>query len=97
MILVDTNIPLRLAHANHPHRQAALDALRTLAIHTHEQFAIAPQSLYEMYVVFTRPTGSNGFGYTPQQAHAQITACHALFELLPESAQTYSIWENLIL
>ena len=35
--------------------------------------AVAPQSLYEMYVVCSRPARANGFGMTPQQAHAEIT------------------------
>jgi predicted nucleic acid-binding protein len=60
MILVDTNIPLRIAQAGHPHRQAALDALQRLTLRDQEHFAIAPQSLYEMYVVLTRPASVNG-------------------------------------
>ncbi len=65
MILVDTNIPLRIAQTGHPHRQPALDALRVLTLRDQEHFAIAPQSLYEMYVVLTRPANANGLGYTP--------------------------------
>jgi hypothetical protein len=48
MILVDTNIPLRIAQIGHPHRQPALDALRLLKLRDEERFTIAPQSLYEM-------------------------------------------------
>ncbi len=68
MILVDTNIPLCIAQIGHPHRQPALDALQLLTVREQEHFAIAPQSLYEMYVVCTRPAGANGFGFTPEQA-----------------------------
>ena len=96
MILVDTNIPLRIAQVGHPHRQAALDALQRLTLRDHEHFAIAPQSLYEMYVVLTRPASVNGFGYTSQQAAAEIAATRSLFELLPETAQVYPAWEGLI-
>ncbi len=60
MILVDTNIPLRLAQIDHPHGQIALDALQLLTLRDQEQFAIASQSLYEMYVVCTRPAKANG-------------------------------------
>lgn len=60
MILVDTNIPLRIAQIGHPQRQAALDALQLLTLRDQEQFAIAPQCMYEMYVVFTRPVSANG-------------------------------------
>ena len=44
MILVDTNIPLRIAQVGHPHRQVALDALEQLTLRDNERFAIAPQS-----------------------------------------------------
>ena len=46
-----------------------------------------PQSLYEMYVVCTRPADANGFGMTAQQAGAEIAAAKALFELLSEAPQ----------
>ncbi len=96
MILVDTNIPLRIAQVGHPHRQAALEALQLLTLRDGEHFAIAPQSLYEMYVVCSRPLSVNGLGMTPQQAHAEITATRALFQLLPETSQVYSTWEGLV-
>jgi len=96
MILVDTNIPLRISQIGHPHRQPALDALQLLTIRDQEHFAIAPQSLYEMYVVCTRPASVNGFGFSPQQACAEIAATRALFEILPETAQVYPTWEGLI-
>jgi len=96
MILVDTNIPLRLAQPDHPHRQPALDAIRLLTVREGEHFAIAPQSLYEMYVVCSRPASANGFGMTPQQAHAEIVSARALFQLLPETAHVYPTWEGLV-
>lgn len=89
MILVDTNIPLRIAQIGHIHRQIALDALEQLTSQQSEQFAIAPQSLYEMYVVCTRPAMANGFGMAAQQARAEIAATRALFTVLPETSQVY--------
>jgi len=96
MILVDTNIPLRIAQIGHPHRQIALDALQLLTKSEGEHFAIAPQSLYEMYVVCSRPISNNGFGMSPQQACAEIISARGLFEILPESAEVYPTWEGLI-
>ena len=97
MILVDTNIPLRIAQVGHPHRQIALDALELLTLRDQERFAIAPQSLCEMYVVCTRPVSANGgFGMTAPQACAEIASARALFELLPETAQVYPTWEGLV-
>jgi len=91
---VDTNIPLRIAQVGHPHRQVALDALQLLTLRDQEHFVIALQSLYEMYVVLTRPENVNGFGMTAPRAAAEIVATRALFELLPESAQVYPTWEG---
>jgi hypothetical protein len=48
MILVDTNIPPRIAQVGHTRRQAALVALERLTLRDQEHFAIAPQSLYEL-------------------------------------------------
>jgi predicted nucleic acid-binding protein len=96
MILVDSNIPLRIAQAGHPHRRAALEALQLLTLRDGEYFAIAPQSIYEMYVVCSRPLSANGLGMTSQQALAEIAAAHALFQLLPETSQVYPTWEGLV-
>jgi predicted nucleic acid-binding protein len=96
MILVDTNILLRLARLGEPHSQTALDAIDLLRAREAEDFAIAPQSLYEMYVVCSRPVSANGFGMTPHAAHAEISRAQALFLLLTETAQVYPTWEGLI-
>ena len=96
MILVDTNIPLRIAQPGHPHRRPALDAIQLLTERDGEHFSIAPQSLYEMYVVCSRPAKVNGLGMTPQQARDEVASTRALLHLLPETAQVYPIWEGLI-
>ena len=96
MILVDTNILLRLAQPGDPHRQPACDAIDLLRARDGESFAIAPQSLYEMYVVCSRPIDVNGLGMTYQQARAEIARARSLFQLLPETAPVYATWERLI-
>ncbi len=96
MILVDTNVLLRIAQPGHPHRQVALDAIESLRVRDAENFAICPQSLYEMYVVCSRPVSANGLGMTPQRAHAEIDGVRALFQVLPETSQVYPTWQGLI-
>ena len=96
MILVDTNILLRLAQPGHPHRQPARDAIGLLTVRDGETFAIVPQNLYEMYVVCSRPVGANGMGMTSGQAHAEIAKARSLFHLLSETAHICPTWENLI-
>lgn len=49
-----------------------------------------------MYVVFTRPIEANGFGKSPQEAMAELTAAKALFQFLPETPQAYATWERLV-
>jgi hypothetical protein len=73
-----------------------LDALDLLTTRDKEQFVIAPQSLYEMYVVCTRPAAQNGLGYSPAQGHLEITQTRALFQLLPETSDVYLTWETLV-
>jgi predicted nucleic acid-binding protein len=96
MILVDTNIPLRIAQLGHSHRQPALDAIKLLTVRDSEHFVICPQSLYEMFVVCSRPVSANGFGMTPQRARAEVASARTLFQMLPEMPQVYSTWEGLI-
>jgi predicted nucleic acid-binding protein len=96
MILVDTNILLRLVQPGHPHREPAWDAIALLRMRDGENFAIAPQNLYEMYVVCTRPPSANGLGMTPEQAHGELSSTRALFHLLPETAQVYPTWDGLV-
>ena len=96
MILVDTNILLRIAQIGHPHRQPALDALQLLTLRDQERFAVAPQGLYEMYVVYTRPASANGFGYSLSRRAPKSPPPVPLFEILPETAQVYPAWEGLV-
>lgn len=96
MILVDTNIPLRIAQPSHRHRQPALDAIKLLTLRDGEHFVICPQSLYEMFVVCSRPISVNGLGMTLRQACAEVASARNLFQMLPETPQVYPTWEGLI-
>jgi predicted nucleic acid-binding protein len=96
MILVDTNVHLRLLQGGHPHQKPALDAMELLTTREHEHFVVAPQSLYEMYVVCTRPVAQNGLGLTPERAHQEIVQVRTLFGLLPETSNVYATWEMLV-
>jgi predicted nucleic acid-binding protein len=87
---------LQIAQIGHPRHQVALDAIQVLATRDHENFAIAPQGLYEMYVVLTRPANVNGFGMSPQRACSEIIATRGIFDLLVETSQVYQSWEGLV-
>src|SRR4051794_1079182 len=96
MILVDTNVLLRASQVGHAHHAPALDAMALLATRDNEQFAVAPQNLYEMYVVCTRPAAQNGLGMSPADAHRELANARALFQFLPETGNTYAVWEDLV-
>lgn len=96
MILVDTNIPLRLLRPTQEHGQVACAALDRLRHRDESQFVIAPQSLYEMHAVLTRPVPANGYGYSVELSLSEVRATRALFTPLTENDRIYSTWERLI-
>jgi predicted nucleic acid-binding protein len=98
MILVDANVLLRLIQIGHPHQQPALDAIARLHMLDREQFAICPQTLYEMYAVCTRPVDAPypGLGLTPAAAMAQVETVERHFELAAEPPGVISRWKELV-
>ena len=95
MILADTNILLRLAQSDHPHHSSARDAVRLLTTRDREQFCIAPQTIYEMYVVCTRPVSQNGLGLNAARARVEIARMRSIFALVGETEEVFSRWESL--
>jgi hypothetical protein len=89
MILVDTNIPLRIAKSRSTRWNGSRFGTRNASPSRLNVFT-------RCNVVCTRPAGANGFGMTTQQACAEIAVTRSLFELLPETAQVYPTWEGLI-
>jgi predicted nucleic acid-binding protein len=96
MILLDSNILLRLAQPDHPLYRVSADAVNLLNSRERQLIAIAPQALYEMYVVATRPVEVNGLGWSPSDAHNELLKMKRVFRLLPETRTIYEIWEGLI-
>jgi predicted nucleic acid-binding protein len=93
--LVDTNIATRLAEPGHAMHQAALDAVKLLVAQGHK-LHIVPHTLYEFWVVCTRPTSVNGMGRTAAEAVAELASLKALFQWLDESAAVFGVWEQLV-
>lgn len=76
-VLLDTNIPGRMAEAGHPKQQSAVDAVTSL-IHRGDVPCLVPQVLYEFWVVATRPIASNGLGLSATEAEAEISKLETL-------------------
>jgi predicted nucleic acid-binding protein len=94
-ILLDTNILTRSAEPQHPLYQVAADAVVLLLVQPDEP-VLVPQNLYEFWVVCTRPVAQNGLGFSPQQAHAELSRLRTLYPLLDDTAALLPQWEQLV-
>lgn len=95
MILVDTSVWGRIAVKRDPLHTVAMNALQWAI--RHDQPAVAAQSLYEFWVVATRPLESNGLGWQPSRAAAWIQACQRSCLFLPDDPQLFEVWAALVL
>ncbi|HWB54332.1 MAG TPA: PIN domain-containing protein [Tepidisphaeraceae bacterium] len=98
MVLVDTNVLLRLIQIGHPHQKPALDAIAYLRLQEQEQLGTCTQALYEMYVVCTRPNSAPnpGLGLTPLDALTQIETAQNQFPPQPEPRGLLTRWKDLV-
>ena len=70
-VLVDTNVILRFTQNANPSHALARSALTQLSKFGHE-LCLVPQSIYEYWVVATRPVAVNGFGMLVADADQQV-------------------------
>jgi predicted nucleic acid-binding protein len=100
MILLDTNLLVRIARSNDPHSGTARTAIQIL-LQRREQLIVVPQNLYEFWAVATRsagapPVGHNGLGMTPAQAAHWLRFIQRRFVLLPDRDELSSRWQALV-
>jgi len=92
MILVDTNVLVYALNVDSPALSAAqrfLDAWRTSLV-------LAPQALYELYVVCTRPKSVGGLGANPQSAASIIDRYRSELRLMADPADLFEVWLDLV-
>jgi predicted nucleic acid-binding protein len=94
-VLVDTNILIRLAEPADPDHKTAVDAASALRAQGHEP-CLAPQNLYEFWVVSTRPATQNGRGKSPDEVAAEFSFLKTHFTLLPDTPAVLPEWETLV-
>ncbi len=95
--LFDSNIFLRLAEKNSPHRQIALSAIRKLHSR-HEVIYYTPQVIAEFWNVCTRPSNARGgFGLSVEQTQRKINLIQKHFTLLPDNLASFTEWQKLVL
>ncbi len=95
MILVDTSVWGRLANSADPLYKPAKLALQK-AIRDSAGPAVAAQTLYEFWVVATRPVANNGLGWRAARAAIWISKLQHTCHFLPEDPRTFPIWEQLV-
>ncbi len=96
MMLVDTNILLRLCQPDHSHYTAAKRAVVRL-IKEKTPCVITSQIAAEFWSVCTRPAAVNGFGLTPVAAAEKLRDFEALFPVHPGKPEAeYIVWKQLM-
>lgn len=95
MILVDTNVLLRMVQPGHSMHAAALSAIAELRL-GNEMLCVVPQALYEFWVVATRPVELNGLGMTAAEAAADIVRIRQRFQLFHDDRSVFERWRELV-
>ena len=96
LFLIDANILIFSSNPAAPEYQECVKATDTIRLNG-DIPCIVPQSLYEFWVVATRPIAERGLGMTPAQAIGELSTIKALFPSFPDSAAIYPEWERLVI
>jgi predicted nucleic acid-binding protein len=94
-VVLDANLLLRLADPSavqHPTAAAALGALRVQG----DSLITFPQSLYEFWVVATRPVANNGLGLSIAECEQALARIESLFPVLTDPPALFAEWRNLV-
>jgi predicted nucleic acid-binding protein len=89
-VLLDTNVAVRLLKRRDDQHERIHIALRTFA--TDDQLVLAPQVIYESWVILTRPTSGNSFGLDVSEAAADIRDMLLAYDLLPDPPELPLQW-----
>jgi hypothetical protein len=95
IVVIDANVLLRFADltaAQYPIATGALSALRAQG----DFLRTIPQSLYEFWVVATRPVANNGLGLSIAECDQTLAHIEALFPLLPDPPTLFDEWRILV-
>ena len=95
MFLLDSNICLRLANINAPQYPLVSGATKTL-LNEGNELAIVPQNIYELWAVATRPTSSNGLGWSMRRTEEAVELLRSSFILLNDTPDLLMRWLELV-
>lgn len=94
-VLADANVLLRMAEPNHPSYRTATDATASLMARG-RAVVIVPQSVYEFWVVATRPVAVNGLGLSAAEAEAEVQRFSSSFTVFDDDPGVYPVWLRLV-
>jgi len=94
MILLGTNMLLRSKQRNSSQFSEISEKL--LSFVEQDELVIAPQNVYEFYVVATRPVDVNGFGLSIDEAITEVANLIDTYQLLPETEEIFQRWQELV-
>lgn len=100
MILLDTNLLVRMTNSADPNCGPARNAIQRL-LDRREQPIIVPQGLYEFWAVATRkhgppPSGQNGLGMSTDQASQWLGFFQRRFTWYPDREELAPRWHTLV-
>ena len=95
IVLLDANILLRLAHPSSPSHITAANAISALRSQGH-LLRIVLQTIYEFWVVATRPTTNNGLGLSVAECTNELVKLKASFPILNDMPTLFAEWEAIV-
>jgi predicted nucleic acid-binding protein len=95
IVLVDTNVLVRLIQQSHAMYEPARTAAATLLRQKH-QLSIIAQNLIEFWAVATRPLASNGLALPVTDTAAHVKTFRQAFTLIPDTSDIFSEWQRLV-
>ena len=94
-VLLDTNVIARAAQPSLP-EWLMIDSSLSELINQKAKLCIVPQTIYEFWVVATRPASQNGFGLAPNDAKSLIDSTLDQFTLLRDERGIFDLWSDLM-
>src|SRR5205814_3522987 len=80
---------------SHPTHRAASEAVETL-VSRGEVVCIFPQTLYEFWVIASRPREQNGLGMSAAETEIQCAEFERIFSLMLDVPAIYAEWRVLV-
>lgn len=95
MILVGTNILLRLAVSTDP-LFGTVDTYVNALVAGGETLCIVPQNVYEFWATASRPKAANGLGLSISECQARVARLNLTVQFLQDRTGLFDEWERLV-